>query len=193
MSDKLKEKFLAGLSKIHSHAEVVAKPLLVPCRGGLDFWFFKKAPGDTPTEGCTTKDGMFLLFIGCAPGTANSPRTLYDRIYDDHCDGSAGNSTLRESLGVLLLEESCDPLQRTGKGSEMTFTPNGERWLNRWMDENAFVCWYEHKTPWKIKKDAINALSPPLNIRPGAHKFKEFRGKLRDRRNEILGRTRKSF
>ena len=179
MSDELREKIFAGLSKIYSRKQIVANRSLVPQKSGFNLWFFKEIPGNTPTDGCFKKDGRTLLYIGIAGN-------LYNRILKNHCRGRASNSTLRESLGILLLEESCDPLQRTGEGSEMTFTRDGEKWLNDWMDENAFVCWYKHPAPQKIKKEIINAFSPPLNIKSGTRKFGE---ELRERRNKILGRA----
>ena len=183
MSDELREKILAGLSDLYSREQVVAKPWLVPEKYGLNLWCFKEAPGNAPMNGCAPKDGMPLLFVGSAPGLASSKRTLRERILEDHCNGKATNSTLRKSLGVLLFGENRKLLRRIGTSDKMTFKQEGEECLSKWMDENAFVCWYEHKTPWKIKKDVITIFSPPLNIRPGTHDFGK---KLGERRNEIL-------
>ena len=196
MSDELKKEFLAGLSKLYSRAEVVDASSLVKEKYGLNLWFFKEVPGNTPTKKCTIKNGMPLLFIGSAPGQSNSPRTLYERIYDDHYNGNASTSTLRESLGILLLGERRDLLRRIGTSDKMTFTREGEECLSKWMDKNARVCWYEHPTPWEIKEKVINAFSPPLNIKSGAHKIGEelkFWEDLRDRRKKILRRSRKPF
>ena len=182
MSDELREKILAGLSKIYSRKQIVANRSLVPPKSGFNFWFFEEIPGNTPTDGCFEKDGRTLLYIGIAGN-------LYNRILKNHCRGRASNSTLRESLGILLFGERRDLLQGTGEGSEMTFTDKGEECLNDWMDKNAFVCWYKHPTPKKIKKEVIDAFPPPLNIKDGVHKFEKFREELREKRNEILGRA----
>ena len=46
----------------------------------------------------------------------------------------------------------------------MTFTHLGECWLDEWMEENAFVCWVEHPTPWEVEGQIISELSLPLNL-----------------------------
>ena len=54
----------------------------------------------------------------------------------------------------------------------MTLTHNGERWLDDWMADNAFVCWLEHKAPWEFEEDLLGKLSLPLNIKGNsAHPF----------------------
>ena len=173
MSDELREKILAGLSKLYSRKQIIANPSLVPERGGFNAWFFKGIPADTPTEGCFKKDGLTLLYVGISPVRASSQRNLHKRIVDDHCKGPAKTSTLRTSLGVLLVEESGYPLQKISGTDKMSFSPAGEDWLNDWMDKNAFVCWYEHPTPWEIKEQVITAFSPPLNIQGGTHPFRK--------------------
>ena len=46
----------------------------------------------------------------------------------------------------------------------MTFTHNGEQWLDAWMEKNAYVFWVEHETTWELEEDLLSALSLPLNI-----------------------------
>ena len=179
MSDELREKILAGLSDLYSRAEVVADRSLVPEKGGFNFWFFKEIPSGIPTDGCFRKDGLPLLYVGISPDRDKSKANLKKRILTNHCKGTAKTSTLRKSLGVLLTEASGYPLRKVG--NIMTFTRKGEDWLNDWMDKNAFVCWYEHKTPWEIKREVIEIFSPPLNIQDGTHPFGEI---LRKQRNE---------
>ena len=177
MSDELKKEFLAGLSKLYSRKQIVANPSLVPERGGFNAWFFKEIPGDTPTEGCFKKDGLTLLYIGISPVRASSQRDLRKRIFGNHCKGPAKTSTLRTSLGVLLVEESGYPLQKVG--SIMTFNPDGEKWLSDWMDKNAFVGWVEHPKPWTRNEAVIATFSPPLNIKNGTHPFRTILGERR--------------
>ena len=47
----------------------------------------------------------------------------------------------------------------------MNFTRAGERWLNDWMLENAFVCCMEHEEPWTLENDLMSITRPPLNIK----------------------------
>ena len=46
----------------------------------------------------------------------------------------------------------------------MTLTHDGEKWLDEWMQGNAFICWMEHDEPWTIEEDLISISHPPLNI-----------------------------
>lgn len=46
-----------------------------------------------------------------------------------------------------------------------TFTKEGDDWLNKWMDENAFVTWVTCSNPWELEKKVLQSShSPPLNI-----------------------------
>tara|TARA_R110002074_G_scaffold298257_1_gene469827 strand:+ start:6002 stop:6241 length:240 start_codon:yes stop_codon:yes gene_type:complete len=51
----------------------------------------------------------------------------------------------------------------------MTFTREGELWLNDWLERNAFVCWVEHQEPWLAEDDFIQSHSLPLNIQGNRH------------------------
>ena len=51
----------------------------------------------------------------------------------------------------------------------MTFTNEGERWLDSWMQENAFVAWIEHEEPWLLEDQLLHSVSLPLNIKHNGH------------------------
>ena len=94
---------------------------------------------------------MTLLYIGISPDKKNKPqsRQHFKKRITNHYAGNAEGSTLRRSLGILLTPESHYPLRRVGSGRRMTFTHNGEQWLDAWMEKNAYVFWVEHETPWE--------------------------------------------
>ena len=143
----------------------------VPEERGLYTWFFKNVPQKVPVEGCITKDGNTLLYAGISPKDDNSKQNLRKRI-KTHYGGNASGSTLRLTLGILLTKQSGFPLRRVGSGKRMTFTHIGEQWLDKWMDENAFVCWVEHPAPWEVEGKIIENISLPLNIQNNAqHPF----------------------
>lgn len=121
-----------------------------------------------PTEGCVTINDLTLLYVGISPKNEVSRENLRKRI-TYHFRGNAEGSTLRQTLGVLLAEQSDFPLRRVGSGKRMTFTHLGEVWLDKWMDRNAFVCWLEHDTPWEVEKYIFRELSLPLNIQDNKH------------------------
>jgi hypothetical protein len=151
---------------LHSRSSVLAKPCPIPTEAGAYAWFFRQVPSIIPTDGCAVKQGLTLLYVGISPdkvGKPNSTQNLRKRI-TNHYRGNAEGSTLRRSLGVLLATRSGFPLRRVGSGKRMTFTHLGEQWLDRWMEENAFVCWVEHKAPWELESELLGNLSLPLNI-----------------------------
>ena len=51
----------------------------------------------------------------------------------------------------------------------MTFTHNGEQWLDNWLESNAFVCWVENSNPREIEDKLFQTLSLPLNIQGNRH------------------------
>ena len=148
---------------LYSRSDVLSKPCPVPQNRGLYAWFFKEVPPNVPTDGCMTKDGMTLLYVGISPKNETSTQNLRKRIIY-HYRGNAEGSTLRLTLGTLLTEQSDFPLTRVGSGKRMTFTHLGEQWLDDWMEENAFVAWVKHPAPWEVESEIFKDLSLPLNI-----------------------------
>jgi hypothetical protein len=163
----------ASINKLYSRADLLANSSLVPKAGGLYFWFFKEAPPDVPLNGCVSFGGKTLLYAGISPksppqnGKPPSTQTLRDRVRY-HLKGNAEGSTLRLSLGVLLSEQLGIQLRRVGSGKRMTFH-DGEYLLNKWLDDNAFVGWLEHKEPWVIEAEAIQQISLPINLEGNNH------------------------
>ena len=150
--------------KLFSRSEVLSRPCPVPSERGLYAWY----PGITPTNGCVVKDNLTLLYVGISPKNNTSTQNLRKRI-TDHFRGNAEGSTLRQTLGVLLTEQSDYPLRRVGSGKRMTFTHLGESWLDEWMAKNAFVCWMAHPEPWILEKEIFSNISLPLNIQDNKH------------------------
>jgi hypothetical protein len=173
---------LTNPSIFYSRSAVLAKPSPIPMESGVYAWFFKEIPGITPTDECVTKDGLTLLYVGISPdkvGKPNSKQNLRKRI-TNHYRGNAEGSTLRRSLGILLTDKSDFPLRRVGSGERMTFTHLGEQWLDKWMEENAFVCWVKHDEPWELEDELLGTLSFPLNIKGNRnHLFADELSRLR--------------
>ena len=175
---------------LFSRSAVLSKPCPVPQEWGVYAWFFKDIPGKIPTDGCISKDGLTLLYVGISPdkvGKPNSRQNLRKRI-TNHYRGNAEGSTLRRSLGVLLTEQSDFPLRRVGTANRMTFTHLGEQWLDNWMEENTFVCWLKHPAPWELEEELIGTLSLPLNIK--GNKDQLFVDKLKQLRIHAIRQAR---
>ena len=144
---------LTSPSHLYTRAEVLSKPSPVPSASGVYAWFFKEIPEIVPTDGCVTKDGLTLLYVGISPKNESSSQNIRKRI-KSHYQGNAEGSTLRLTLGVLLAGKSGFPLRRVGSGKRMTLTHVGEQWLDTWMQENALVCWIEHPDPCALRQTA---------------------------------------
>lgn len=168
-----------NLPTVFSRAEVLSKPSPVPTERGLYVWYFRDIPGVTPTDGCIVKEGLALLYAGISPKNDESRENLRNRV-TYHYRGNAEGSTLRLTLGVLLADESGFPLSRVGTRKRMTFTHLGEQWLDQWMEENAYVSWLEHPSPWTVENQIIDSLSLPLNIQGNTrHPFVDTLSSLR--------------
>ena len=159
---------LTNPSHLCSRSEVLARPCPIPAVRGVYAWYFKETPPAVPTDGCLTKDGHTLLYVGISPKNDISSENLRKRICY-HFRGNAEGSTLRLTLGALLATLSDFPLRRVGSGNRMTLTHLGEQWLDEWMAENAKVCWVEHSRPWILEDELLKSLSLPLNLQGNAH------------------------
>lgn len=160
--------------KTFSRTEVMCRPTPVPAVNGVYFWWFKEIPPGVPTDGCITAEGYTLLYVGISPdkkGKPNSRSNLRKRI-KTHYSGNAAGSTLRRTLGVLLVAESNFPLRRVGSGNRTTLTHSGEQWLDKWMEQNAMVHWVAHDEPWILEESLIASIPLPLNIQGSTHDFK---------------------
>ena len=159
---------LTNPDALHSRSTILTKPCPVPQQRGLYAWYFKSIPPMVPIDGCIIKNGNTLLYAGISPKDEKSTQNLRKRV-TTHFRGNAEGSTLRLTLGTLLTGQSGFPLRRVGSGKRMTFTHLGEQWLDRWMDNNAYVCWIEHSAPWEVEKELIQKTCLPLNIQDNSH------------------------
>jgi hypothetical protein len=120
-----------------------------------------------------TRHGLTLLYTGISPtkppadGRAQSRQRLRNRVRY-HYTGNAEGSTLRKTLGSLLVDELDIELRRVGSGKRMTFG-SGEAVLSRWMGENALVSWIVDEEPWIVEAFLIKELDVPLNLDGNAH------------------------
>ena len=176
---------LTNPDRLYTRAEVVSRTNPVPSVSGVYAWFFREPPGICPTNGCVTKNELTLLYVGISPRKRNSKQDIRKRI-KTHYRGIAEGSTLRLTLGILLERKSGFSLDRTESGKSLTFTQDGERWLNDWMQRNAFVCWVEHSDPSDVERRILQTVSLPLNIQdnqdhPFCSELKNLRKEARQR------------
>ena len=132
--------------RLYSRSEVLSKPSPVPAVSGIYAWYFCEMPGVTPNEGCIASGDKTLLYVSISPDKAGKPTSTQDirKRVTFHYRGDAEGSTLRRTLGTLLAPRSGFPLRTVGSGKRMTLTHAGEMWLDKWIEQNAFVCWVPH-------------------------------------------------
>jgi hypothetical protein len=171
-----------------SRAESLRRPATVPTSNGVCFWYFRDVPAAVPTVGCPTLNGCTLLYLALAPdGSGRSGGSLLSCIARNYRP-NIERSSLRKTLGILLEEQSGFPLLRAGSGQRTTLTNAGERWLDDWMEKNAFVGWTEHPEPWLIEYELLLKLPCPLNISHNGHH--PFASALRRMRLDAIQRSR---
>jgi len=152
--------------------EVLADPCPVPSAPGVYAWWFRQIPADIDVSGCEQRDGMTLLYVGISPtpppknGKPPSTQDLRKRVKYHFGAGRADaeGSTLRKTLGVLLVKELGTQLRRVGTGKRRTFA-GGETALNQWMADNVQVSWVVRPEPWVLEDQLIATLDLPLNPR----------------------------
>ena len=157
-----------------------------PRAPGVYAWFFRATPPGVPCEGCVTRDGLTLLYVGISPGRSVSTQNLRSRIRY-HFRENAEGSTLRLTLGCLLEPVLGTTLQRVGSGRRLTFS-SGEERLTEWIVENARVCWVETEQPRELESKLIRSLVLPLNLDQNRHAFcATLRGMRLDARRRARG------
>lgn len=146
---------------------VLSRPCPVPDVPGVYGWWFREPPPGVPLDGCLTRMGMALLYVGISPketreGLPPSRQTLRKRIRY-HYRGNAYGSTLRLTLGCLLGYR----LRVVGTG-RLTFGEE-EHELSEWMNQSALVTWIPCEKPWIVEREFIGSISVPLNLRDNRH------------------------
>lgn len=123
---------------------------------------------------------------GTGPLYVGTSGNLAQREFDTHLRaGQSGFSTLRRSLGALLLDVLDLRPQARGTGASPTnfrnyrFDDAGEVRLSNWMDENLRLGVHPFGDPDDLEKELIGLACPPLNLKgwanPDATAVKEAR------------------
>jgi hypothetical protein len=158
---------------LHTAAEVLVRPSVIPPAPGVYAWYFAELPPRVFTDGCHRYRSMPLLYVGIAPkapprdGRPGSRQTVRKRL-QYHFRGNAAGSTLRLTLGCLLAEELGIGLRRVGSGNRFTFS-DGEKLLSAWMAENTRVAYTVTERPWELEERLIKELALPLNLDQNKH------------------------
>lgn len=169
--------------------ELWKSPESPPAKAGVYAWYFDRAPGCTPLDGCQSYDKRWLLYVGISPSSVGSKAQLRTRLRQ-HFRGNARGSTLRKTLGCLLQAEL-----------ELDFgfhSPNSARFskeceakLSEWINEHARVAWVTNPEPWVVEEQMISGLSLPLNLQ--GNQRHPFYAQLKLARAEMLQAARSNL
>ncbi|MEX0784898.1 MAG: GIY-YIG nuclease family protein [Dehalococcoidia bacterium] len=161
MTDALPPGHWLRTAALHTPAAIRANPCPVPASRGIYAWFFRDLfPGIQPADRLT-RDGHTLLYVGIAGSTPTSTRTLRKRL-TTHCNENAYRSTLRYSLGALLVDDL--GLRPTFPYKQQRPIFEGETRLSEWLKDNARIAWHETPQPREAERQLIAALDLPLNL-----------------------------
>ncbi len=125
-----------------------------------------------------TVDGRQVLYLG------STGRSLQKRLCE-HLFGDSRLSTLRMTLGCLLLEEIGLTVLGTLGQTYFHFGDDEAR-LTNWMCEHLAIGFLETETPLDDEKALIGLTNPPLNI--AGRKSHPFARALMDRRSDLSSR-----
>ena len=108
-----------------------------------------------------------------------SSRSLRVRDYKQHFTGTAGNSTIRKSLGCLLGFKLIPRDINFSQNGKTTFNEFDEHVLTDWMKKNLLLFYYANNEYADIEKELIRIYNPPLNLQGNFNKInREFRREL---------------
>lgn len=145
---------------LQTSAEIRALQQAIPMEPGIYAWFFASTLGLPVHDELPCRDGMVFLYTGIA--TRLRKRLL------NHCNNSSGSSSLRRSIGCLLMNELGLQARTTGVRRKLAFERQGELALSEWIVANARVAWIPFTEPGILESWIIQHYRPPLNIQENA-------------------------
>lgn len=108
-----------------------------------------------------------------------SSKSLRSRDYYQHFNGTAGNSTVRKSIGCLLGFQLIPRDINSPQNKKTKFNENDERTLTEWMAANLLLLYYANDDYANMEQEMIRMYNPPLNLQGNFNKINmEFRKEL---------------
>lgn len=104
------------------------------------------------------KEKYNVVYVG------KSSKSLRIRDYKQHFTGTAGNSTIRKSLGCLLGFKLIPRDINSPQNGKTTFGEFDERTLTEWMKDNLLLFYYANNDYANVEKELIRIYNPPLSI-----------------------------
>lgn len=101
------------------------------------------------------KEKYNVVYVG------KSSKSLRIRDYKQHFTGTAGNSTIRKSLGCLLGFKLIPRDINSPQNGKTTFGEFDERTLTEWMKDNLLLFYYANNDYANVEKELIRIYNPP--------------------------------
>ena len=109
--------------------------------------------------------------------TGISNKSLRSRDFKQHFTGTAGNSTLRKSIGSMFGFKKI-PRDKVDNG-KTKFNKDDENKLTQWMKNKLELHYFPNETPEKYEQKLIDIFNPPLNLSKNKNTINlEFRKEL---------------
>ena len=119
------------------------------------------------------KEKYNVVYVG------KSSKSLRIRDYKQQFTGTAGNSTIRKSLGCLLGFKLIPRDINSPQNGKTTFDEFDERTLTEWMKDNLLLFYYANNDYANVEKELIRTYNPPLNLQGNFNKTNlDFRKEL---------------
>ena len=143
----------------------------IPKQPGLYAWWCDPTvvPGGAITT--THPEGLYeLLYVGIAPGRANSKAELRGRLLRQHVGGNVGSSTFRFGLAALLWQRN-GWMPGLSLGGKVKLCREHNRELSKWQQDNLRLSWFVLTEPWRgaLEADVIAQMRPPMNQSHNSH------------------------
>lgn len=111
-------------------------------------------------------NGYELLYTGISPRKPSAAGTvsrgnIKSRL-NAHANRDASRSTLRRTLGTLLAEQL--GLRLGLYNGREHYAHDGERFITRWLRENAKVAWVVDPQPWEVERELLENAVLALNV-----------------------------
>ncbi|NOV03218.1 hypothetical protein GC097_24770 [Paenibacillus sp. LMG 31457] len=105
-----------------------------------------------------------IIYIGI------SNKKLRARDFRNHFNGNTRGSTLRKSLGSLMLFTK---MREEKDDNKYKFIKSDEDNLSSWMKENLYLYYCTLENPDEIEKKLIDQYNPPLNLKDNNNKVNQ--------------------
>ncbi len=161
------------MSELSPLAERILAPVLfthpaevrsVPAESGIYGWWVRAGSLEVPAADYQQHEGFELLYVGIAPRrpttAGRASKSNLKKRLNQHVNGNASQSTLRRTLGVLLME-TLDLTLVLRRGRELWAD---EASLTGWMHKNMRITYVINKAPWDAEDELLKHARLALNI-----------------------------